>query len=61
MNAQMKFLQQWFGRHAALAQGLAAPMLVVLVLVEQVAVAVRLSEVMLQLSTKGIAEYLLVV
>ena len=32
MNAQMKFLQQWFGRHAALAQGLAAPMLVVLVL-----------------------------
>lgn len=32
MNAQLKFLQQWFGRHAALAQGLAAPMLVVLVL-----------------------------
>jgi flagellar biosynthesis protein FlhA len=32
MNAQLKFLQQWFGRHAALAQGLAAPLLVVLVL-----------------------------
>lgn len=32
MNAQLKFLQQWFGRHAALAQGLAAPMLVVVVL-----------------------------
>jgi flagellar biosynthesis protein FlhA len=32
MNAQLRFLQQWFGRHAALAQGLAAPMLVVLVL-----------------------------
>ncbi|WP_066261181.1 flagellar biosynthesis protein FlhA [Hydrogenophaga flava] len=32
MNAQLKFLQQWFGRHAALAQGMAAPLLVVLVL-----------------------------
>ena len=32
MNAQLKFLQQWFGRHAAVAQGLAAPLLVIVVL-----------------------------
>ncbi|MBT9551822.1 MAG: flagellar biosynthesis protein FlhA [Hydrogenophaga sp.] len=32
MNAQLKFLQQFFGRHAAWAQGLAAPLLVITVL-----------------------------
>ena len=32
MNAQLRFLQQWFGRHAAVAQGLAAPLLVIVVL-----------------------------
>jgi flagellar biosynthesis protein FlhA len=32
MNAQLKFLQQWFGRYTTLAQGLAAPMLVIVVL-----------------------------
>ncbi|MFP8779452.1 flagellar biosynthesis protein FlhA [Hydrogenophaga sp. RWCD_12] len=32
MNAQLKFLQQWFGRHAAVAHGLAAPLLVITVL-----------------------------
>jgi len=32
MNAQLKFLQQFLGRHAAWAQGLAAPLLVITVL-----------------------------
>jgi flagellar biosynthesis protein FlhA len=32
MNAQLKFLQQWFGRYATVAQGLAAPVLVIVVL-----------------------------
>jgi flagellar biosynthesis protein FlhA len=32
MNAQLKFLQQWSARHAALLNGLAAPMLVITVL-----------------------------
>ncbi len=32
MNTQLRFLQQWFGRHAALLQGMAAPLLVVVVL-----------------------------
>jgi flagellar biosynthesis protein FlhA len=32
MNAQMNILQQWLGRHAAWAQGLAAPLLVITVL-----------------------------
>ena len=32
MNDPLKFLQQWFGRHAAVAQGLAAPLLVIVVL-----------------------------
>ncbi len=32
MNVQLKFLQQWLGRHAAWAQGLAAPLLVITVL-----------------------------
>jgi flagellar biosynthesis protein FlhA len=32
MNSQLQVLQQWLGRHSALANGLAAPMLVVAVL-----------------------------
>jgi flagellar biosynthesis protein FlhA len=32
MNAQLKFLQQWLGRHGAWLNGLAAPLLVIVVL-----------------------------
>ncbi|MBU3739071.1 MAG: flagellar biosynthesis protein FlhA, partial [Rhodoferax sp.] len=32
MNPQLQVLQQWFGRHASLIQGAAAPLLVVLIL-----------------------------
>ncbi len=32
MNAQLKFFRQWFGRYADLANGLAAPVLIIIVL-----------------------------